>query len=198
MRITEDGRVLWSDRAPQAMIRRLYESDATGLIDEELLECAGTVLYARCTDILYIRDFLDGTYRCPRCELLDGGGPEMEDDACPVCGFALPKAALRESFHKRQLNPGGAVPAFEKFVGEWRMASTAPQKMRAIDAVIHSFHYSLKAMPDVPTRAAGVNLIEGRLGEVVEFLDALSENRDFRREIARNRALWAGWKNQPS
>ena len=201
MHINDNGCVVWSDRVPQAMLRRLYENDASGLTDESLLDRAGTMLYARCADILYIRDFLDGEYRCPRCELQDGRSPEMAGEdmcACPVCGFSLPKPALRESFHKRQLNPGGAVPAFEKYVADWRRASTAQQKMLAIDAVIHSFHYSLKAMPDLPTRAAGVNLIEGKLGDVVEFLDALSANDTFKSELARNRALWAGWKNQPS
>jgi hypothetical protein len=202
MHVTERGCVVWSDRVPQAMIRRLYESDAAGLTDDDLLDCVGTMLYARSADILYIHDFLKGEYRCPRCELLDGRGPEMagEDDArtCPACGFALSKAALRESFRKKQLNPGGAVPAFERYIGDWKKASTAQQKMLAIDAVIHSFHYSLKAMPDMPTRAAGVNLIEGKLGDVVEFLDALSANDEFQKELQLNRALWAGWKDQPS
>ena len=202
MHITQSGHVVWSDRVPREMIKRIYENDATGLIDDSLLDFAGTMLFARCADILYIRDFLDGEYRCPRCELLDGRGPEMEGEgdarACPVCGFSMPVSGMRESFHKKQLNPGGAVPAFEKYVADWGKASDVRRKMLAIDAVIHSFHYSLKAMPDMPTRAAGVNLIEGKLGEVVAFLDALSANGEFQKELARNRALWEGWKDQPS
>ena len=118
-----------------------------------------------------------------------------EGHKCPACGFSMPMGAMRESFRKKQLNPGGAVPAFEKYTADWEKASTVQQKMLAIDAVIHSFHYSLKAMPDMPTRAAGVNLIEGRLGDVEAFLDQLSADGTFKTELARSHSLW---KNQPS
>ncbi len=199
MRVTDEGEILWSGRLEKTLLKRLYEADAAGLPDEGLLDEAGWALYARCADILYIFDFLNGAFRCPRCEAAAGRGPEMtvagEGRACPACGFSMPEGAMRESFRKKQLNPGGAVPAFEKYEADWKKASTARQKMLAIDAVIHSFHYSLKAMPGMPTRAAGVNLIEGRLGDVEQFLDALSADGGFKAELARSHGLW---KNQPS
>lgn len=46
--------------------------------------------------------------------------------------------------------------------------------MLAIDRVIHEFHYSLRDAPDRPTRPAGVNLIAGKLEDVVTFLNQLS------------------------
>jgi hypothetical protein len=43
--------------------------------------------------------------------------------------------------------------------------------MLLIDQLIHGFHQSLTGDP---TRTTGVNLIEGRYYEVVEFLDRLT------------------------
>ncbi|MCL2647323.1 MAG: hypothetical protein FWD61_10030 [Phycisphaerales bacterium] len=37
--------------------------------------------------------------------------------------------------------------------------------------------HPLRSKPDLPVRAAGVNLIEGRLKDVLAFLDALSSGR---------------------
>ena len=39
---------------PRDKIRRLYESEAQWLLDEELLEDVGFMLYLRCRDILTI------------------------------------------------------------------------------------------------------------------------------------------------
>ena len=44
--------------------------------------------------------------------------------------------------------------------------------MLRIDTLIHGFHLYLK--DDKPTRPVAVNLIEGKLGTVVAFLDDLS------------------------
>jgi hypothetical protein len=202
MRVTDNGKIVWSERVEKRLLKRLYESDAEGLVDERLLDEVGYALYARCADILYLADFKRRDFRCPRCEMPDESGPQMVDAGescvCPDCGFSISRDAMRRSFIRKQLNPGGAVPAFEKYVRDWRRASTAQQRMLAIDAVIHSFHYSLKDMPGMPTRAAGVNLIEGKLGDVVDFLDRLSANDDFQTELSRCRALWEGWRNRHS
>ncbi len=202
MRVTDSGKIKWSERVEKRDLQRLYASDAAGFVDEHLLDEVGYALFARCADILYLSDYKRRMFRCPRCEMPDEPGPAMADQgetwACPVCGFSITQDAMRGSFHKKQLNPGGAVPAFEQFVRDWQTASTAQQKMLSIDAVIHSFHYSLKSMPGVPTRVAGVNLIEGKLGDVEAFLDALSANDTFQSELARCRALWANWRNHPS
>ena len=41
-----------SRRVPRHKIRRLYESDARGMLDEELLDDVGYGIYARCQDII--------------------------------------------------------------------------------------------------------------------------------------------------
>lgn len=206
MRVNERGKIIWSRRVNKELIRKLYESDAAGMPDEVLLDEVGTFLLQRCQDILYLDDFRAGFFRCPRCETAFEPGPEMAGDnamrVCPDCGFSISREGMRESFRRRQLNPGGAVYAFRTFASDWPRASLPEQKMRAIDEVIHAFHYSLKEKPDLPTRAAGVNLIEGKLRDVELFLDELSEGRmdavseKFRRALRRNRALWETWRNR--
>lgn len=174
--------IRWSPRVPKAKLRRLYRQEATGLLDDRLLDDVGMMLYLRCRDILAIhRAQVQMEVRCPRCDAegRDVFIPRRKGrDAhitCPQCGWSIVWNDWRKSHRRRQLNPGGAVDAFQGFVDRWRTARDARSKMLAIDRVIHEFHYSLKDQPDRPTRPAGVNLIEGKLGDVVEFLDELSE-----------------------
>ena len=83
--------------------------------------------------------------------------------------------------------------------------------MLAIDRLIHEFHYSLRADPSMPTRPAAVNLIEGRLTDIVPFLDALSAGAITPEMVATRRAwdrtlerwasqyaTWAEWRKGQS
>ena len=60
-------RMHWSSRVPLHKIRRLYESDARGLLNEELLDDVGHALFARCRDILDISQTQRGKVKCPQC-----------------------------------------------------------------------------------------------------------------------------------
>jgi hypothetical protein len=44
----------WAPRTPQAKIRWLYELDAQGITDEELIADVGYRLYSRCQSILAV------------------------------------------------------------------------------------------------------------------------------------------------
>jgi hypothetical protein len=171
--------VTWSPRVPKHKLRRLYTRVAQGIWDEELIDDVGMTLYMRCRDILIIHRALhDKKVTCPRClrdgnERLLGRGGRGDVIHCDACGWEMTWRAYHRAFKKRQLNPGGAVDAFETFMRDFAASHDARKKMLAIDRVVHEFHYSLKADPDRPTRAAGVNLIAGDLTDVVEFLDEL-------------------------
>lgn len=196
----KDGNILWSPRVPKEDLLRLYESDANGSDCEKLLLETGTALYMRCSDILYVLDILNGLVRCPVCEYREGKKIKMDGInglyTCPECAFSVSRESLDRSYRHKQLNPGGAVRFFRTFIRDWEQAESPSEKMLAVDKVIHSFHYSLKADPSLPTRAAGVNLIEGKIGDVTEFLDALSRGRDdavaclFRQQLAAYKKLW--------
>jgi len=209
----DNGRedIRWSPRLPRRKLRRLYELDALGIAPQELLDEVGWCLYMRCRDILTIRRALDDhEVLCPRCAAAGrtryiprtGGLDELLH--CGECGWELTWHEYRRSFRRRQLNPGGAVPAFERFVEQWERARCESAKMLAIDRVIHAFHYSLRTDPQKPTRPAAVNLISGRLTDVVQFLDTLHYGAGTNPELRRVYARWrekvksVSWLSLPS
>ena len=173
--------VAWSPRVPKGKLKRLYESVGRGLWDEDLINDVGITLYLRCRDILDIhRAQTEGKVVCPRCRRLgtetfvareSGKDTPMR---CPACGWAMTWPDYHHTFQRRQLNPGGAVAYFKDFLKNYAEARTPQDKMLAIDRVIHEFHYSIRELPDQPCRAAGVNLIDGKLGEVILLLNQLS------------------------
>jgi len=204
--------IRWSHRLPKHKLRRLYEQDALGIRDEELLEEVGWCLYMRCRDILAIeRALKERQVRCPRCDAGQVASyiPRVtkavdEILRCPECGWELTWGEFWQSFRHRQLHPGGAVPAFARFVGEWERARSEKAKMLAIDRVVHAFHYSLQDQPERPCRAAAVNLIAGRLTDVVAFLDSLAYGPGSAPELRRVHARWqagiraSSWMRLPS
>ncbi len=173
--------VRWSPRVSRAKIRRLYESTCEGVWDEALIDDVGMTLYMRCRDIMNIhRAQTERNVICPRCqrqsvETQIARAADLDElMTCPVCKWAMSWRDYHGSFARRQLNPGGAIRSFQKFMEDFAAARDATSKMLAIDLMVHGFHYSIRQLPDQPTRAAGVNLIEGKLGDVVEFLNELS------------------------
>jgi len=173
-------RIRWAPRLSKEKLRRLYRSDAAGLLDEELLDDAGTILLARCQSILEVAEAKKGRVRCPACREA-GRETVFERErgresvlSCPACGWQTTWLAYMKSYKRHQLNLGGAGPAFEAYVQEFPAARSPQEKMLAVDRLIHAFHYSLTYLPDLPTRPAGVNLINGKLEDVIVFLNELT------------------------
>jgi DNA-directed RNA polymerase subunit RPC12/RpoP len=188
--------VKWSPRVPKWKLRRLYLRVAEGIWDDELIDDVGMTLYLRCRDILVIhRARRERRVTCPRCGragrttlIPRTGGP---DDAirCPACGWEMTWRRYHRTFQRKQLNPGGAVGAFEAYLRRFESAREPKDRMLAIDRVIHEFHYSLRTDPDRATRAAGVNLIVGDLTDVVAFLDELG-NLPLPEHLRQRHAEW--------
>lgn len=177
--------VRWPPRVTKERLRRLYASEAAGLLDDELLDEVGITLYLRCQAILDVYSALHvGMVRCPRCQgagrdtLVARERPTRRNPNpaihCMVCGWQTGWEAYQRTFRRKQLNPGGATDYFRAYVQAYPRCITPRERMLAIDRLIHTFHYSLRADPTLPTRPAAVNLIEGRLTDIVPFLDALS------------------------
>jgi hypothetical protein len=178
--------VHWAPRLSRARLRRLYQLDALGVIDSELIDLVGHALEARCESILAVHDAQRGRVHCPRCAREDrtqlSERPMAHDPdtpfVCPACGWRTTWGAYRATYHRKQLNAGGAHTSFAAYLHNFRSAIGPRQKMLAIDRLIHEFHYSLRAQPDLPTRPAGVNLIEGSMSDVVAFLEELAYGVD--------------------
>ena len=78
-------------------------------------------------------------------------------------------------------------PFFEEFRKTYPGAKGYRQKMVLIDQLIHRHHGELN---ENPTRAGCVNLIAGKLWEVVAFLEELTYGEASTPELAQHRRHW--------
>jgi len=159
----------WAPRVEQHKIRQLYETDAQGIYDLDLIHEVGYGLLARCESFVTANRAREGELPCPEC----GQSVRREEMLRCPCGWTLPWADYFETIQHKQLS--GAEPVlqqFQDFVTAFPAARTPQEKMTLIDRLIHGFHWYLKT--DGPTRPVAVNLIEGRLSDVVAFLDRLT------------------------
>lgn len=163
----------WAPRVPQARIQRLYELDARGIYDEELLDEVGYGLLARCRSFLEANEARAGRVRCPRCSAVVEHAGHREEVLRCACGWQLTWGEYFKTIQHVQLS--GAEPVlrqFRTFAGAYPVARTPQEKMLAIDRLIHGFHWYYKTGD--PTRPVAVNLIEGRLNDVITFLERLT------------------------
>jgi hypothetical protein len=175
----------WSPRVKKSQLWRLYKSEAAGQLDVALLEEVGQTLFARCGAIVTVSEAVAGKVRCPQCmeagriTLVQRERPEPETSmTCPHCAWSMSWGEYRRTFQRHQLNLGGAGKTFNDFLEKWPSTQSPREKMLLIDRLIHEFHYSLKNQPELPTRSVAVNLIEGKLTDVAEFLNDLAEGID--------------------
>jgi hypothetical protein len=166
-------RITWSPRIRPVLIKRLYESDALGLQDDELCNEVGYRLYLRCQTVLMV---LKNEVSCPRCDTMFRIDTSSKDAVtlCPAagCGWQVTASEYHQSWSKKRIWGANALPAFEEFYSRFSSALPYREKMLVIDQLIHSFHWSLQE--NIPARSAANNLIEGEHNQVVEFLDKLT------------------------
>jgi hypothetical protein len=178
--------IQWNPCVPQIKLRRLYASDARGLLDEDLLEDVGLSLYLRCQSIVIATEALCGRAACAQCgTVIQHRCVKHARLQCPTCGWAIAWYKYRRA--AEGLRAGGAMPAYRAFLAAYEHARTARDKLLLIDRLIHAFHWETK---QGPTRPAGTSLIEGSLEEVVRFLDQLSAGPDSTPSIGETKARW--------
>jgi len=153
-------------------IRRLFESDARGMPDDILLEEVGTALCARAESYIAVnRAHMDGLAICPDCGCEAPINRNTEIYACTACEWEIPRKEYHLTYKGKQLVGPSVVPFAEMFLKEWESARDAAQKLRAIDRLIHSFHWELL---EQTTRPAAINFIDGRLEQIVKFIIELA------------------------
>lgn len=166
------NKLKWPPKLQPKLLCRLYDSSAAGMLDIDALEETGAALWLRCEAILMAsrREFF-----CPVCRTKLAFPIGANDDSavsCPSCGFTLLYAQYHQSWRHQDLLPGNATACFEDFYRRYPVLKTPQEQIIAIDTLIHAFHIDAKTQ--LPNRAAGNNLIEGNLAQVVAFLDELS------------------------
>lgn len=163
------NRITWAPKVAQAPVARLYECDAAGIHDEELLDEVGYALWARASDVALIAR---GGVRCP----VDGTEFNLGDDiwhqlpadtpaACPTCRWQTTIADWHHSWRKRDLH--GSAPFVDVYVAKWPAARTYRDRMLLIDGLLHEIH------------ATGGNLVRaliegGKRNSPHAFLDRLA------------------------
>lgn len=144
--------VSWAPRVSQRAVRRLYESEACGLLDKELVDEVGIALLLRCEDILQIDQAVAyGVIVCPRCKrkgiLTTFRRDKDEPLRCPRCPWSITWQAYHRTFKGQQLSAGGAGPFFKEYVESYPRARSYAKKILVIDRLIHAFHFNAAGSP---------------------------------------------------
>jgi hypothetical protein len=170
-------KISWAPKIRQARIWQLYQNDALGMVDQELVEHVGYGLLQRCRSIRLVTQ---REVECPRCGmvfLLSEPGvwkmlPGVQICPTPGCGWETTATQWHDSWKHRDLLGAAAMQAVETYLQDFPKARTPEERMLCIDHLIHSFHMSLRT--GKANRSFANNLIEGSHEQVVEFLDRLS------------------------
>ena len=164
----------WAQRVSPAKIRQVYNLDAQGIMDEELIDDVAYAFYARCESILTVTEASMGRIKCPECGgvILRHSVDKEQVIKCLDCSWEITWGAYFRSYHQKQLHGGGAVDVFQDFMAKLPLAKTPQEKMILIDRIIHECHKSLKE--GEYNRPAAVNLIAGTMIETIRLLEGLA------------------------
>jgi hypothetical protein len=180
-------RIRWAPKVRPDRIRRLYEQDARGIVDDELIDDVGLGLHARCHSIVLVNS---GQVWCPRCSAAfkvtrdyreRARGEPVDDPSavarCPTpeCGWHTTVGQWGDSWRHRELHAGWGLPPLQEFYERYPSAGTPRERMLMIDRLLHQFHTNLKR--GIQGRPVAVNLIEGNIRQVRALLDALTDGR---------------------
>lgn len=167
-----EQKITWAKRVDPALIRKLYAGDAKHIQDDELADLVGYGLYARAESIIQVnRAHHDSIVSCPVC----GGEARGETGsfACS-CGWSMLKSDYHLTYKRKQLVAISIVPFAKKFISDWEKAKDSyPEKMKAIDYLLHCFHYELEDDRNC-ARPAVINFIECNTLSGVELLFELA------------------------
>lgn len=164
-------RIRWAPTLPSHKLVRLYEQNAAGMLDDELVDDVGWRLWDRLSDVVRVTD---GRVRCPGCatefQVRARDRDPDEPVQCPGGDWAVTPRAWHQSWQHRDLN--GNCPEFPRFVHEWPRARAPRDRMLLIDAVVHALHVSSR--DDVPGNFAARNFLDGSRPKIVALLDELA------------------------
>lgn len=171
----------WAGKVSRRDIQRLYESDAKGLLDEDLLDRVMYAIHTRVQDMFEVREAQQtGRVKCRACgapipqPYWMGGKNKANRLTCPQCGWQVTCGEYYGSYTGKDLLPGSRTALFEEFLERFPTAQTAPQKMLLLDWLIHAFH----VQSGVAGRLVAMNVIQGSRDQLIELLTALAAPDD--------------------
>ncbi len=174
-----DGRIVWAPRVTREKIRRLYEGEAAGLLDEQLCDDVAWAIWERCRDILIVTRAHTGEATCPRCESIVHHGWKHDVRMSCACGWSMTWGAYLKTYQRKQLHGGGSVPWVEEFVDALPTVKSPREQILLVDRLINRWHWDLKhpepnEKVPAPSRPTATNVIGGTGREILAFLDELA------------------------
>lgn len=178
----------WCKKVSRSDLLRLYQGEAKGLLDEELLDDVGVTFYLRCKQAQEVRDYMDkGQIVCHHCGAVLTGGRvspsgsvlmKNADNYKPIncdCGYSYTYREYRRSCNSSNMPGGRASPVFDSFVRKWPACKDAKAKMLLIDWLVHECHVTL--MSGEKGRSVCVNLIEGTLKQISDLIMKIANDQ---------------------
>ncbi len=167
----------WARKVSRRDIQRLYASDASGMLDEDLLNQILYGIYARITDMLELQEAQKkGIVHCRSCGSVTPDrfrmGYRHKSDLliCQKCGWQVTCGEFFESYSGERMLPGSRPDVFNGFMERFPKAKTAPEKMLLVDWLIHEFH----VLEGIDNRLVATNVIQGSKQQVSELIAALA------------------------
>ena len=186
--------VRWAPRIHPNKLQRLYELDAQGIRDDDLIDEVGYSLYSRCRSIMQVSDAMNGKVHCPQCDtiILRHTDDPTHVVQCPSCGWEARWGDYYNTYRTQELGAGGAADIFQDFITQWEHIRTPRDKMQVIDQLIHRWHWetALQRPKFGLGRPTGVNLIEGNTQQVLAVLDSLTYGVGSTVGIQTTKAAW--------
>lgn len=174
----------WGEKVSRNDLFRLYQGEASGLIDEDLLDEVGYTFYTRCKQGKETREHMvKGQIICHHCGTVITAGRTsptgavlLNDDNDALincgCGYSYTYREYRRSCNSVNMPGGRATPIFEHFLLKWPTCRSATEKMMLIDWLVHECHVTL--MSGMAGRSVCVNLIEGSLKQISDLIIKLA------------------------
>ena len=167
----------WAKRVSRRDILRLYESDAQGLLDEDLLNEVHYAIYVRVCDMFEVREAQQyGRVTCRQCSVpisqpyRMGTHNKQNVLKCDNCGWQVTCGEFYKSYSGKSMLPGSVPELFESYLERFPKAKTPSQKLLLIDWLIHQFH----VMQGVAGKPVGQNVIQGTVDQVRELIETLA------------------------
>lgn len=175
----------WHKKVSRSDLWKLYQSEARGVTNEELLDDVGLTFYMRCKQAKEVRECMDrGQIICHHCGAVltvgrvspTGSVLVKNTDTSSVincvCGYSYTYREYRRNCNSVNMPGGRATPIFENFLQKWPASKDTKSKMMLIDWLVHECHVTL--MSGLKGRSVCVNLIDGTLNQISELIMKLA------------------------
>jgi hypothetical protein len=190
-------KIRWTRRVEPQKIRRLYESDARGMLDEELLNDVGYGFYVCCQELLELGQAVRGRIKCRNCgaiivrQTVDGkfSRDPAELLTCDACSWQITCGDYHKSLLR--IEPGSPELSAEEclaevFVQKWPLARSPRQKLLLIDELIHEFHMHYRAVGS----PLGWSVVRATGRQLIELLEDLAYGPGSTQGLEKTRKTW--------